>query len=213
MQPVRSFYATGERRLVSRDRHATILPLGLIGDGDAEIGQVLDVVDAAAGGGFQTTITGEFTADHDFTRLSQEDLEKGELEFGLPVALLVLLLVFGAVVAGLLPVLVALVSIAVALGLTALVGQAFDLSIYVVNMISGMGLALGIDYSLFVVSRFREDGASATRSSTRSGRSGRPPAERSSSAAPRSCSRCSAWCSSPTRSSAASRPAPCSSAS
>ena len=157
VQPVRSFYATGERRLVSRDRHATILTLGLIGDGDAEIGQVLDVVDAAAGGSFQTTITGEFTADHDFTRLSQEDLEKGELEFGLPVALVVLLLVFGAVVAGLLPVLVALVSIAVALGLTALVGQAFDLSIYVVNMISGMGLALGIDYSLFVVSRFREE--------------------------------------------------------
>ena len=107
--------------------------------------------------GFETAITGEFTADHDFTQLSQEDLEKGELEFGLPVALIVLVLVFGAVVAGLIPVLVALVSIVIALGLTALVGQAFDLSVYVVNMISGMGLALGIDYSLFVVSRFREE--------------------------------------------------------
>ena len=53
--------------------------------------------------------------------------------------------------------LVALVSIVVALGLTALLGQAFDLSVFVVNMISGMGLALGIDYSLFVVSRFREE--------------------------------------------------------
>jgi len=157
VQPVRSFYDTGERRLVSRDRHATILPVGLTGDGDTEIEQVIRVVDAAADGGFETAITGEFTADHDFTQLSQEDLEKGELQFGLPVALIVLLLVFGAVVAGLLPVLVALVSIAVALGLTALVGQAFDLSIYVVNMISGMGLALGIDYSLFVVSRFREE--------------------------------------------------------
>ena len=157
VQPVRSYYETHERRLVSRDRHATVVPIGLIGDGDGVIGQVLDVVDSAAGNGFETAITGEFTADHDFTRLSQEDLEKGELEFGLPVALIVLLLVFGAVVAGLLPVLVALVSIAVALGLTALVGQAFDLSIYVVNMISGMGLALGIDYSLFVVSRFREE--------------------------------------------------------
>ena len=68
-----------------------------------------------------------------------------------------LLLVFGAVVAGLVPVLVALVAIVVALGLTALVGQVFDLSVFVVNMISGMGLALGIDYSLFVVSRFREE--------------------------------------------------------
>ncbi len=157
VQPVRTFYSTGDRMLVSPDRHATIVLVGLTGDGDAGIGSVIDAVDAAAGGGFETAITGEFTADRDFTTLSQQDLEKGELQFGLPVALLVLLLVFGAVVAGLLPVLVALVSIVIALGLTALVGQAFDLSIYVVNMISGMGLALGIDYSLFVVSRFREE--------------------------------------------------------
>jgi uncharacterized membrane protein YdfJ with MMPL/SSD domain len=157
VQPVRTFYTTGERRLVSPNGHATILLVGLEGDGDEGIGRVIDAVDAADTQGFDTTITGEFTADHDFTHLSQEDLEQGELQFGLPVALIVLLLVFGAVVAGLLPVLVALVSIVVALGLTALVGQAYDLSVYVVNMISGMGLALGIDYSLFVVSRFREE--------------------------------------------------------
>jgi len=157
VQPVRTFYSTGERRLVSPNRHAAILLVGLTGDGDEGIGRVIEAVDAADNEGFDTTITGEFTADHDFASLSQEDLQKGELEFGLPVALIVLLLVFGAVVAGLIPVLVALVSIVVALGLTAIVGQAFDLSIYVVNMISGMGLALGIDYSLFVVSRFREE--------------------------------------------------------
>jgi RND superfamily putative drug exporter len=157
VQPVRTFYSTGEQSLVSPDRHATILLVGLVGDGDEGIESVIDAVDAAATGGFDTTITGQYTADRDFTRLSQEDLEKGELQFGLPVALIVLLLVFGAVVAGLVPVVVALVSIVIALGLTALVGQAYDLSIYVVNMISGMGLALGIDYSLFVVSRFREE--------------------------------------------------------
>jgi RND superfamily putative drug exporter len=157
VQPVRTFYSTGDRQLVSPNRHATILLVGMLGDGDEGIEQVIDAVDAGSSGGFDATITGQYTADHDFTRLSQEDLEKGELEFGLPVALIVLLLVFGAVVAGLIPVLVALVSIVIALGLTALVGQAFDLSIYVVNMISGMGLALGIDYSLFVVSRFREE--------------------------------------------------------
>jgi RND superfamily putative drug exporter len=88
------------------------------GDGDAGIERVIHAVDAGATDGFETAITGEFTADHDFTTLSQEDLEKGELEFGLPVALIVLLLVFGAVVAGLIPVLVALVSIVIALGLT-----------------------------------------------------------------------------------------------
>jgi RND superfamily putative drug exporter len=156
-QPVRTFLTSGDRALVSPDRHATVIPVGLTGDGDASVERVINVVDAASGGAFETAITGEFTADRDFSKLSEEDLQKGELEFGLPVALFVLLLVFGAVVAGLVPVLVALVAIAVALGLTALVGQAFDLSVYVVNMISGMGLALGIDYSLFVVSRYREE--------------------------------------------------------
>jgi uncharacterized membrane protein YdfJ with MMPL/SSD domain len=60
-------------------------------------------------------------------------------------------------VAGLVPLLLSLVAIVVALALTALVGQAFDLSVFVVNMLSGMGLALGIDYSLFVLSRYREE--------------------------------------------------------
>ena len=156
-QPVRTYYSTQDATLVSPSRRATVIPVGLKGDGDAGIGHVIEVVDAAAGHGFETAITGEFTADRDFSTLSQEDLRKGELQFGLPAALVILLLVFGAVVAGLVPVLVALVAIVVALGLTALVGQAFDLSVFVVNMISGMGLALGIDYSLFVVSRFREE--------------------------------------------------------
>ena len=123
-QPVRTYYSTQDATLVSPSRRATVIPVGLTGDGDAGIGQVIEVVDAAAGNGFETAITGEFTADRDFSTLSQEDLRKGELQFGLPAALVVLLLVFGAVVAGLVPVLVALVAIVVALGLTALVGQA-----------------------------------------------------------------------------------------
>ena len=107
--------------------------------------------------GFQVSITGSLTADADFEKLSEEDLQKGELLIGLPAALIVLLLVFGAVVAGLVPVLLGLLSIVVAVALTALVGQAFEVSFFVVNMISAMGLALGIDYALFILSRYREE--------------------------------------------------------
>src|SRR5918992_1313076 len=106
---------------------------------------------------FDLYATGEWMVERDFQKLSQDDLKKGELQFGLPVALIVLLLVFGAVVAGLVPLALSIVAILTALGLTALVGIPFDLSIFTVNMLSGMGLALGIDYSLFIVSRFREE--------------------------------------------------------
>ena len=107
--------------------------------------------------GFQVSITGSLTADADFEKLSEEDLQKGELFIGLPAALIILLLVFGAVVAGLVPVLLGLLSIVIAVALTALVGQAFEVSFFVVNMISAMGLALGIDYALFILSRYREE--------------------------------------------------------
>ena len=107
--------------------------------------------------GFQVSITGSLTADADFEKLSEEDLQKGELLIGLPAALIILVLVFGAVVAGLVPVLLGLLSIVIAVALTALVGQAFEVSFFVVNMITAMGLALGIDYALFILSRFREE--------------------------------------------------------
>jgi RND superfamily putative drug exporter len=95
--------------------------------------------------------------DNDSNKLSQSDLKHGELQFGAPAALVVLLLVFGALVAGLIPLLIAILSIVVAIGLIALFSQAFELSVYFINMLSGMGLALGIDYSLFVISRYREE--------------------------------------------------------
>jgi putative drug exporter of the RND superfamily len=156
---VRTAYETGNRELVSRDRDATIIAVGIGPDGEDRISEVVDVVQAADGGRFDVAITGEFSSDDDLNRLSQDDLREGELQFGLPAALIVLLLVFGSVVAGLVPLLLAIVSIIVALALAALVGQAFDLSVFIVNMLTGMGLALGIDYALFIVSRYREERA------------------------------------------------------
>jgi RND superfamily putative drug exporter len=153
-----SHYETPDASLVSSDRHALQIPLRMGEDPEGGIEDVIGAVERAdEDPRFAVTITGEFTLDRDFTELSEKDLQEGELFFGLPAALIVLVLVFGAVVAGLVPVLLAILSILVALALTALVGQVSELSFFVVNMISGMGLALGIDYSLFVVSRFREE--------------------------------------------------------
>jgi uncharacterized membrane protein YdfJ with MMPL/SSD domain len=148
------YYDTHNPRLVSKDRHATLIGI----QRQRDVDRLLGVVEQDDGRqGFNVVMTGEGTLDHDFNELSQHDLKSGELQFGLPAALVILILVFGAVFAGLVPLLMAIVSIVVALGLCALVAEAFTLSVFVVNMLTGMGLALGIDYSLFVVSRYREE--------------------------------------------------------
>ena len=157
-EQVTTFYDSGERRLVSGERDATGMLVALGRDAEDDIEDVVDAVRAADGrDGFEVAITGEHTLDSDFDTLAGEDLRNGELGFGLPVALIVLLIVFGSVVAGLVPLLSAVISITVALALLALVGQVFPLSVFATNMLTGMGLALGIDYSLFVLSRFREE--------------------------------------------------------
>jgi RND superfamily putative drug exporter len=155
LESARTYLDDESAALVSDDRHATIIPLALLDDDETEA--LVAKVEAVDEGAFAVSVTGDETLDHDFNLLSEEDLQEGELQFGLPAALIILLLVFGAVVAGLVPLLMAIVAIVVALGLTALLAQQFELSVFVINMLTGMGLALGIDYSLFVVSRYREE--------------------------------------------------------
>ncbi len=155
------FYVRPDPSLVSPDRHALLVPIALTHPSDDGVKPLISLVERENGrGGFQLALTGTYTTNQDFNTLSQHDLEAGELRFGLPAALVVLVLVFAALVAAALPLVLALVSIVVALGLTALVAQGYsDLSVFVVNMLTGMGLALGIDYALFVVSRVREERA------------------------------------------------------
>jgi RND superfamily putative drug exporter len=147
-----------DRRLVSQDRDSTVLLLALGRDGEDDVEDVVDVVERLDGEpGYRAAVTGDRTSDADEDAASLEDLKKGELFFGAPLALVILLLVFGAVVAGLVPLILAIAAIVVALALVALLAQVYDLSVFTQNMLIGMGLALGIDYSLFTLSRYREE--------------------------------------------------------
>ena len=107
-------------------------------------------------GGFQTLITGTASINSDFSHQATADLRKGE-GIGLPIALIILLIVFGTVVAASLPIFLSLIAITLAVALTAILGHLFSVSTFAVNMITLIGLAVGIDYSLFIVSRFREE--------------------------------------------------------
>jgi uncharacterized membrane protein YdfJ with MMPL/SSD domain len=150
-------YAPGAGAAVSKDGHAVAVTVRLGHDPESGIVDVIDEVQVSDGNpAFDVAITGDYTLNNDFNDLSTSDLQKGELQFGLPAALIVLLLVFGALVAALIPMAIAFVSIIVAVAASALIGQVTSLSFFIVNMITAMGLALGIDYSLFVLSRYRE---------------------------------------------------------
>ena len=154
-----SYVDQPDTSLVSPDGRAAVIPIGLRGDCEAAAEQLVEFVEAESRPPFELTVTGECTADLDVNRILDEDLRKGELLIGLPAALLVLLLVFGTFVAALVPLLLAIVAITAALALAAIASQAADLSVFLLNMLTVMGLAIGVDYSLFVLSRFREERA------------------------------------------------------
>ena len=162
--PVRvgpTYYQTHAPSQVSNDQHSTLIAVTMPGNeidkADKKIAPIVDVVEATNGqDGYQVLATGQATLGRDFTKLSESDLRKGEA-IGIPIALLILLAVFGTVVAALVPVVLAIFAIVVAIALAALIGQISPLSFFVVNMITFMGLAVGIDYSLFIVSRYREE--------------------------------------------------------
>ena len=183
--------------LVSRDGHATLIRLSV--STDAQIKPVVALVQATNGhAGLAAAITGQHTVGNDFTTLSQHDLSNGELAFGLPAALIVLVLVFGALVSGLVPDADGgRCRSSSGWGSSRCSRSSSRLSVFVVNMLTGMGLALGIDYSLFVVSRYREERGRGLAQAGRDRALWRDaPAARSSSAAARSSSRCSGCCSS-----------------
>ncbi len=110
-------------------------------------------------GDFVTATTGGATLDKDFQEIADSDLRTGELMFGLPMAVVVLIVVFGALVTAAVPIVLALVSIIVALGVSMVFGQYMTVSVFLVNMVVMVGLAVEIDYSLFIVARYREERA------------------------------------------------------
>jgi len=100
-------------------------------------------------------ITGETPLTFDLRKVSADDVKRAE-ERAMPVTLLLLLLAFGSLVAALLPLGIGMLSISMALGAAALLSHYLHLSILVQNLVTMLGLGLGIDYALLMVSRFRE---------------------------------------------------------
>ncbi len=142
--------------LVSKDGRTTLISIGLKDSTSANIEKLREVAERNQADGFTVQVAGQGTLEADFTKIAEEDLRKGE-SIGIGIALIVLIVVFAAVVAAVTPIVMALFAIAVALGLVTLIGQLFEFNLFVTNMVTMIGLAVGIDYSLFIVSRYREE--------------------------------------------------------
>ncbi len=157
-----SYYETNAPGLVSSDQHTLLVPVDILGDYNEAADNVkplLKVVDNADGqDGFQVLTAGEGSISNAFNTGSSKDAETGE-RIGIPVALLILLLVFGAAVAAGIPLLMAIASIVVAFGIAAVIGRGYELSFLLTNIVPMIGLAVGIDYTLLIVQRFREERA------------------------------------------------------
>ena len=157
-----SYFQTNDESLVSSDRRTTILPLVMAGEfkeAESNVEGVIEIVDRAnEADAFEVFITGEATFSRDFAEGNQKDAETGET-FGVPIAMIILAVVLGALAAAVLPVLLAIASIVIAFGLVLLVGQVIQIQVFAQNLNTMIGLAVGIDYSLFIVSRFREERA------------------------------------------------------
>jgi RND superfamily putative drug exporter len=142
--------------LVSRDGRGTLIGVPLLDVELSTIEELRAVAEEARPEGFTVQVAGQGVMFADFTEIAEEDLRRGE-SIGIAIALIVLIVVFASIVAAIVPIVMAVFAIAVALGLVSLIGQLTDFNLFVTNMISMIGLAVGIDYSLFIVSRYREE--------------------------------------------------------
>ncbi|MBA2362185.1 MAG: MMPL family transporter, partial [Chloroflexia bacterium] len=149
-------YHTYAPTQVSRDKHTAFEVIGLrvnpeeSQDFMPELEQRLKPTD------LEMHVGGAPAFYADIERTSQSDLQRAEL-IAFPVALLVLVFVFGSVVGAAIPVAVGGFSVVVVLALVSLIGRVTDLSIFALNVATMLGLGLAVDYALFLTSRFREE--------------------------------------------------------
>jgi uncharacterized membrane protein YdfJ with MMPL/SSD domain len=135
-------------------------------------------------GGVQSFVTGQAAIQHDLDPIFDEDLKKGELLIALPVAVAILLVVFGLSAAVTIPLLFAACTITGTLGAVYLFAHQVTMATYVTNLVQLIGLGIAIDYSLLIVYRFREELARPRPATPPAGRSPAPEPPRAAERTP-----------------------------
>jgi putative drug exporter of the RND superfamily len=156
---VRTAYENGtvDEAMISKDDHHSLVVVELEeGSYSERQDAYVDLRQEVRPGPFGVVAAGEMPLNEDFERVTERDLKRAEA-VSLPLALLMLLFVFGSVVAAGLPIGVGVLAVTGGFVGTLLLARLMDVSIYATNIVTMIGLGVAIDYSLFIVSRFREE--------------------------------------------------------
>lgn len=147
------------RTQISADGHAAVAQFALGGSmrerfKDAEVAQA--TIARASGTGVQAWLTGFSALSKDLATTETIDSKRGE-SIGVPLAFVILVLALGAVGAAVVPLLLAGSGVMLAYGMIALLGRVMNFDVFLLTVVTMIGVGIGIDYSLFIVSRFREE--------------------------------------------------------
>ncbi|MEN9747218.1 MAG: hypothetical protein RL729_1690, partial [Actinomycetota bacterium] len=150
-----------EAGMVSQDGRTALIPVEQEISEEAErpefageLGKYVGALSIAEGG--RAEVTGEWPVWSDFNKMNEEALHKAELLSGIP-TLIMLFVAFGALIAAGIPLLLAIAGIAIGFATLHMLSWVTPISVWSMNFSMMIGLAVGIDYSLFIVSRYREE--------------------------------------------------------
>jgi RND superfamily putative drug exporter len=153
---VATYYSSGARAMVSRDGRTTYVVARFRALSDRDVADASERLEKRLEDEPGVTLGGEGVASRQVNQMVESDLQRAEL-MAFPLLFLLSLLFFRSVVSALLPLMVGALSIvATFLGLR-IAGELGSISIFALNLVTGLGLGLSIDYSLFIVSRYREE--------------------------------------------------------
>lgn len=161
MSDAHHYWNTGDKTLLGRDGHSALVLVTpratTFFDAESAVEQIRS---AARGAGvastFEIKVTGTISMFHDMDVSASDDLLRAE-RIGIPLTLVVLLFVFGAPIAAALPVVLAMGTIAITLAVLYGLSRIMPVSVFAQNAVTMVGLGIGVDYALFLVSRCREE--------------------------------------------------------
>jgi RND superfamily putative drug exporter len=154
---VLTYYDTGSDALVSNGRHATYIAIRLSAVDDSGKRAAYDVIRGKLSApGLSDRVGGNVAVQASVDAISQSDIARGEA-VAMPIVLILLTLIFGGLIAGAMPLLIGILAILGAFTTTRVIAHVTEVSTFAINSITLLGLGMAIDYSLLMISRFREE--------------------------------------------------------